>query len=53
MCGGGQHDGVVVEDHESGAGRLAGEPSGLETDFAYTKLAVIDNGFSAFHTLHG
>ena len=48
-----QDDGLVVEDDERGAGRLTGETTGFKPDFAYAKLAVVDNGFGAFHTLHG
>ena len=50
--GRGEDDGVLVEDDEGGPGRLTRETAGLKPDFAYAKLAVIDNGFSAFHTLH-
>ena len=46
-------DETVVENDERGTRCLPGEPARLEPDFAYAKFTVVNNGFGAFHTLHG
>ena len=48
-----QDDGLVIQGDEGGPGRLTREATGLKSDFAYAKFAVVDNGFGALHTLHG
>jgi len=51
--GGGQDDGLAIQRHHGGAGRLTGQPARLEPDCMYAKFAVVDNGFSVVDTLHG